>query len=356
MLRNRFTGGEFIQQGKRLSFSAGLSPTIFGFLPGVGPISRIRHSISPGFSWSFAPSAEVSAEFLRALNPGNPNPRLESPALHTVGLSGISQTFEGKFEEDTTAAGGGRKIKLLSLQTSGFQYDFERAKEPGRTGWTTQSMTNSFTSDLLRGFNLRVTHDLWDSLVGLESTSFDPFMQSIAASFTLSGNTIARLANALFGGEPLPPPPPGALEAGGRVGGLFAPPPPMVGGRAFQGPENIAGRGTRGRGFQTSIRYNERRVRGEDETTTTSGSNRNVGVTMSFSPTRNWSLHWSTDYNLTTKEFGSNSLRVERDMNRWRATFAFVQAPNGNFAFNFFIQLLDLSELRFKYDQRSLNR
>ncbi|MCH8255621.1 MAG: twin-arginine translocase subunit TatC, partial [Gemmatimonadetes bacterium] len=28
MLRNRFTGGEFIQQGKRLSFSAGLSPTI----------------------------------------------------------------------------------------------------------------------------------------------------------------------------------------------------------------------------------------------------------------------------------------------------------------------------------------
>ncbi len=43
-------------------------------------------------------------------------------------------------------------------------------------------------------------------------------------------------------------------------------------------------------------------------------------------------------------------------MNRCRATFAFVQAPNGNFAFNFFIQLLDLSELKFNYDQRSVNR
>jgi len=355
MLRNRFTGGEFIQQGKRLSFSAGLSPTFFGFLPGVGPISRIRHSISPQFSWSFAPSAEVSAEFLRALNPGNPNPRLESPALHAVGLSGISQTFEGKFEEDTTA-GGGRKIKLLSLQTSGFQYDFEQAKEPGRNGWRTQSMTNSFTSDLLRGFNLRVTHDLWDGPVGFDSIQFDPFMQSIAASFTLSGNTITRLANALFGGEPLPPPTPEEMQPASLVGEIFAPPPAMVGGRAFQGPENIAGRGTRGRGFQTSIRYNERRVRHEDETTTSSGSNRNVGVTMSFSPTRNWSLQWSTDYSLTAKEFGSNAVRVERDMNRWRATFAFVQAPNGNFAFNFFIQLLDLSELRFNYDQRSVNR
>ena len=130
----------------------------------------------------------------------------------------------------------------------------------------------------------------------------------------------------------------------------------MVAGRAFQSTESIAGRGRRGRGFQTSIRYNERRVRDEGDATRTSGSNRNLGVSMSFSPTRNWALQWTTDYNLTTKEFGSNAIRLERDMNRWRATFAFVQAPNGNFAFNFFIQLLDLSELKFNYDQRSVNR
>ncbi len=358
LLRNRFTGGEFIQQGKRLSFSAGLSPTVFGFLPGVGPISRIRHSISPQFTWSFSPSAQVSEEFVRALNPTNPNPRLESPALHTVGLGGISQNFEGKFGEDTSTVGGGQKIKLLSWQTTGLQYDFEQAKEPGRNGWRTQSVTNSFTSDLLRGFNLRVTHNLWDGAVGFDSTQFDPFMQSIAASFTISGNTIERLAKALFGGEPLPPPDPEETQPDSLEDEFFTPPPTMAGGRAFQSTESIAGRGVRGRGFQASIRYNERRVRDADEATTfaTSAANRNLGVTVSFSPTRNWGLRWTTDYNLTTKEFGSNALRLERDMNRWRATFAFVQAPNGNFAFNFFIQLLDLSELKFNYDQRSVNR
>ena len=359
LLRNRYTGGEFIQQGKRLSFNASLSPTVFGFLPGVGPISRVRHSISPQFSWSFSPSARVSEDFMRALNPTNPNPRLESPALHTVGLSGISQNFEGKFGEDTTEVGGGRKIKLLSLQTTGLQYDFEQANETGRNGWRTQSMTNSFTSDLLRGFNVRVTHDLWDGPVGFDSTRFSPFMQSIAASFSLNGNTIVRLAKALFGGEPLEPPGPEETPLDSLEDEFFTPPPVMVAGRAFQSTESIAGRGARGRGFMASIRYNERRVRDDAQNATTaatSGDNRNVGITMSFSPTRNWGLLWTTDYNITTKEFGSNALRLERDMNRWRATFAFVQAPNGNFAFNFFIQLLDLSELKFNYDQRSVNR
>lgn len=358
LLRNRYTGGEFVQQGKRLSFSASLSPTIFGFFPGIGPISRIRHSIAPQFSWSYSPSAEVSEEFARAVNPRDPNPRRTSPALHTIGLSGINQTFEGKFGEDTTE-GGGRKIKLLALQTTGLQYDLEQAKEPGRNGWRTQTVSNSFTSDLLRGFNFRISHDLWDGPVGYDSTRLDPFLQSVSASFTINGNTMVNLFKSLLGGEPLPPPadaeetPPDSLEDD-----FFRPPPAMVAGRTFQSTESIAGRGIRGRGFQVSVRYNERRVRQDDQQPNLprSGGNRNVGFSMSFSPTRNWSLQWNTDYNITDKEFGTNSLRFERDMNRWRATFAFVQGPNGNFAFNFFMQLIDLSELKFNYDQRSVNR
>jgi len=44
MIRNQFTNGRFLRQGKRLQFSAGLSPTFFGFLPGIGR-SPIRHAI-----------------------------------------------------------------------------------------------------------------------------------------------------------------------------------------------------------------------------------------------------------------------------------------------------------------------
>src|SRR6266576_3040600 len=44
MIRNQFTGGQFVHQGKRLQFSASVTPTFFGFFPGFGPFSRIRHS------------------------------------------------------------------------------------------------------------------------------------------------------------------------------------------------------------------------------------------------------------------------------------------------------------------------
>jgi hypothetical protein len=360
MLRNEFTGGDFVQQGKRLSFTASLSPAIFGFLPGVGPVERIRHSFSPQFSWSYAPSAEVSEQFMRALQPGNPNPTLKSPALHSVGLLGISQTFEGKFATDDSAATDGAKIKLLSIQTSGLQYDFEQAKEPGRNGWRTSSISNTVTSDLLRGFNLRLSHDLWDGPVGFDSTAFSPFLRSIAASFTISGATFERLARAIFGGEPLEAPEPDefASAADSLDEEFFSPVPAMAAGRAFQSIESIAGRGRRGGGFTASIRFQDRRSRSSQQTETfgTPTNNRTLGGTMSFSPTRNWSLQWTTDYNLTTKEFQTNSLRFERDLSRWRATFAFVQAPNGNFAFNFFVQLIDLSEIKFNYDQRTVNR
>ena len=47
-------------------------------------------------------------------------------------------------------------------------------------------------------------------------------------------------------------------------------------------------------------------------------------------------------------------MRLDRDMHDWRATFSFVQSPNGNFLFNFFIQLLDQPDIKFEYDQRNL--
>ena len=40
-------------------------------------------------------------------------------------------------------------------------YDFEQAKKPGLTGWATQSISNTVLSDLLPGFSLNLTHDLW---------------------------------------------------------------------------------------------------------------------------------------------------------------------------------------------------
>src|SRR6266480_1834791 len=53
MIRNQFSGGEFVRQGKRLAFNVGVSPTFFCFFPGFGPLARIRHSISPQISYQY---------------------------------------------------------------------------------------------------------------------------------------------------------------------------------------------------------------------------------------------------------------------------------------------------------------
>src|SRR6266568_3852145 len=71
MIRNQFTGGEFVRQGKRPSFNVSISPTFFGFFPGFGPLARIRHAISPQISYQYAPGDSVSDAFVLAIDPGD---------------------------------------------------------------------------------------------------------------------------------------------------------------------------------------------------------------------------------------------------------------------------------------------
>src|SRR2546421_5482649 len=217
-IRNQFTGGQWVQQGKRLQFSASLSPTFFGFFPGIGPIERIRHSVSPSVSYAYAPGTQVSAEFAHAVDPTGRNFRALSDPQQTISL-GLSQNFEAKLKPppgDTTGHAE-RKIRLLNIGTSSLSYNFEQAKQPHHTGWQTQILTNTLASDLLPGFNFSMTHDLWNGQVGTDSARFDPFLTSIQAGFTITPATIRGITSLLgLGGKAPanapPPPPPGGTE------------------------------------------------------------------------------------------------------------------------------------------------
>lgn len=360
LLRNAFTGGQFVSQGKRLAFGASLAPTLFGFFPGIGPIARIRHSLSPIVSWSYSPSAEIPEAYRRAVDPqGRRSPI--SPAEHVVTL-GLSQTFEAKLRSpdgDTSATAQARKIKLLSIQTSGVQYDFEQAKEEGRTGWRTQAITNTLTSDLLRGFSLSVSHDLWDGPVGYDTTRFDPFLTRLSTRFNVSSATLRGLA-ALIGGRQPPEPQPEAADASELIDPV-QPTGTATGQTTRLDPvierQQRTGGLRRGRGFQAAVSYELSRSRPQPQATTPQQPSQQIlGLTVGFSPTQYWSASWNTQYNITTGEFGQHVLRLDRDLHRWRATFAFTKAPNGNFAFNFFISLTDQPEIKFQYDQRTVKR
>ena len=84
---------------------------------------------------------------------------------------------------------------------------------------------------------------------------------------------------------------------------------------------------------------------------------RQLRLDTGFSPTPHWQVSWSSTYDLATRQFGYHYVRLERDLHRWHASFAFSKAPNGNFAFNFYISLIDQPDIKFDYDQQTfLNR
>jgi len=358
MIRNTKTNGRFVRQGKRLSFGASLAPAVFGFFPGFGPITRIRHSLSPIVRWNLAPAADVPEEYAQVTALPGAEARLRSPTQHQISL-GLSQVFEGKLRPpagDTTSdPRNAAKIKILSIQTSAMTYDFQQAKEPGRNGWMTQSLQNTFTSDLLRGFTLSLRHDLWDGPVGLDESRFKPFLKSVSARFTLTGTTFANMLALVTGGEATPEP---QSEAAPATQDMLQ---PM--GNAMSTPrtlepslDQLTARRTSAGGFRTSVTYDEQRFRTDeitDEGNIVQPSLRNLGLQIGFSPTPGWTVSWNTQYNITQKEFGQHVVRLDRTMDRWQATFSFVKAPNGNFAFNFFISLRDQPEMKFNYDQRT---
>jgi Tat protein translocase TatC len=348
-LRNRATGGAFVIQGKRFNFALSSSPTFFGFFPGIGPLTRIRHSLNPVLSYSYSPAADIPEDFARAVaTPGQPL-LLRSDPTQTLTLS-LNQTFEGKGrpQPGDTLGTTARKIRLLSINTSGITYDFEQAKKEGENGWRTQTLTNSFLSDLLPGFNLSITHDLWRGRAGSDTSDFDPFLSSLQTNFTLSENTFRAIGSVFGLGRKDRPPARGAPDPGSVTGRQPGPTQPSS---FFSGNQQPVARGP----FQVRVSYTVSRSR-EVEGQVPAPARKDLRFSTGFSPTRYWALSWSAQYNVTDKRFESHQVQLQRDLHEWRAAFNFTRNANGNFAVFFSIFLIDLPELKFDYNQSTFER
>ena len=81
-----------------------------------------------------------------------------------------------------------------------------------------------------------------------------------------------------------------------------------------------------------------------------------LNATLALNPTPNWRLAWRTSYNLSDKEFGEHLITLDRDLHRWMATFLFARSPNGNFIFQMSVNLRDAPDLKFDYDQQTVDR
>jgi hypothetical protein len=401
-VRTERSGGRWVQQPKRLSYTLSASPTLYAMLPGFGPVAKIRHSISPGISWGFSPSKTVSDEYLAALGRTRVG-YLGSLAQNRVSLS-LATNIEAKLRAPADSEPeAGKKIKLLSLNFSTLTYDFVRADTAN--GFTDRTFSISGRTDLLPGFDFRTSYDLFQGDPMSDTATFSPYRTDFGVTFSLDGKSgVFGLIGRLFGAST-------PLVADSLAG------PAGTGERSLgdqnitrQSRQNNAAGGSNMRGMQMALpsgagwrlnlQYNatrQRRPRGGTQivndpatlcegqkalgtfaydncllqaiaappTGLTTGQSaigapifvspptQNVTANLSFNITPNWAAQWSTQYDAVRSRFSSQQVGLQRALHDWNAVFAFSQTPNGNFSFNFYIALKAQPELKFNYDRQT---
>jgi len=375
MVRSPLTGGDLVSSPARIDASAQLKVDLFGFWPGVASVERIRHHISPSITYAYSP-APASTPRLDSIF-GLSNTR-EQNSLRL----GLSQTIEGKFREtesaDSAAAAEdsvsvdptqprrikqGRKVTILSINTDVITYDFAERKRGG-FGFQTAQLSNSINSDLLRGLQLSVTHDLFrpiplpeDAPQGTrQDRVFSPHLSRVSANFSLNANSwIFRMLG--FGAGDDAPPATGSTETptaqqpeGGTIGdreggnlGLIGdrPQPTMAGQRGPVGSWNAS----------FSYTLDRPRSVGAGGTAGIAG-NSMLNATVTFQPTELWNVSWQTGYSISAGQFTDHFLTLTRALHDWDANFDFVKAQNGNFSFQFRVALRANDALKFDYEQR----
>ncbi len=389
--RSPDTAGDFVSVPTQMSFGATLSTDVFGFYPGFGSFSRVRHKLSPGFSWAYAPA--VGVDSARASIPGFPldsvrarntlsftlrqtfeakvRPR-EDPAAQTdlargqppqgaardiasdsaagapadaEGLGVDTVTVDGLLPGDLTGPPRmpprDRVVTLLALNTSALLFDFERAKL-GEPALISPTISNNISSDLLRGLTINMTHRLFDG-TGVDRR-FDPSLQQIALSFSLrSGASLGDLVG--LGSD-------ASRSPRDRLADTLTTrePDARSGLRQFYDEDRTDpfADGARGGPWDLRLRYSLIRpqVAGGLESQTVDG-------TLSFHPTPGWSVRWTTQYNFTSGDFGQQLITLDRDLHRWRASFQFARSPNGNVIFSVGVHLTDAPELKGDYRQQT---
>ena len=409
-IRNERTGGQWVHQRKRLTFGLSAAPTLFGLFDrggkGFGPFARIRHSISPTFGYAYAPAATVSDEYLQAIggtrksNSASSTGYLPSLAQNSLNV-GLSTNVEAKLRSrNDSNPDAGEKIKLISVNFTGITYDFERARATHSRirGLTTQNIGYTVTSDLLPGVQIGTNYSLFQGSPESDTAIFKPFRENVSASFSFSNTNNPFVVLSRIFGKAVPTASPGSDRVeqppDERYAREIASQP--VAGRAARNAAFVA---TPRSGWEASFNFTSARQRPPSgnpsnvvefdpasrcqqfntpalrlafddcvaraatnpspEVPITSGlagspffrvpPTTSLGSSLSFRVTENWAASWQTNYDFVHHSFASQIVSLQRDLHDWRAIFAFTQAPNGSFAFNFLIALKAEPDLKFDY-------
>src|SRR5690606_3574518 len=177
-----------------------------------------------------------------------------------------------------------------------------------------------------------------------------PRLTSLSTTFQLGPqSSLIRWLNRLSGGE--------EEETPGGTGDVAPGPPedddPVAAGQgAFTGNPQGLGGGP----WNVGLSYRSSAPRRIFSTTPGRrfDSSQTLDADVDFQLSPNWSVTWNTSYSITDAEFGSHRINFQRDLHEWQANFSFYRTPNGNTAFEFYVELTHNRDLRFDYSEPNL--
>ena len=354
-----------------------------------GPTAaRTQNAFTVGFNQTWEakvsepePDASVpdSLETVGPARPGEDSVQVADSAQAANGAAGpdefqpaAAEETPGGAQEPAQAAAGDddalgrlpptRNIVLLGLQTNAITYDLIEADSTGNfiDGFRTLSLGNRVSSDYLQGLNLSFTHDLFDDSGKLEggAREFSPHLSQLSVGFTLDERSgLLRAFAGLLGIETDPEPEPGAEEEEPELDLEEVPDAPLDQFTGFDSNRVIPGEDPRDRqprreGWEADIDYSLTRPRGAARGSALRAQM--VRSRLSFTPSENWTVDWSTSYDVEARHFNDHVVNLRRDLHEWEANFSFVQTATGNWSFQFEVALKANQDLKFDYRQRSL--
>ena len=405
----------YVAAPSRLSAGASLKMDLYGFFPGFGAYERVRHKVSPAFSYDYSPSVtptELQERVFRgsrAIQATNqlrvtlnntfeakrrpPETAADSAAMaaDTLPLDdllamealGYDSVTVDSLRADAALRGLSGEaaprtqtqpvVTLLGISTSAVNYDLVRADSTGRfvDGFQTTRLSNQITSDFLRGLSISVEHDLFDD-PGLSldpegepsetpdgGRAFKPHLSQLNFGFSLSNRSgLVRFLGGLLGSAD-------ELDADTAAAEPEPEDDPLDDAsdldeanmipRAEDRFAGVGDRRTRGEAnvgtWSANFNYSLRRPRDD-----ALEKSQLLTANVRLQPTARWGVSWRTSFDLEESGFLDHVVRLTRDLHRWQAHFDLRQTVTGNWQFRFEVALQDNRDLKFDYEQRNTDR
>ncbi|MEA2062547.1 MAG: putative LPS assembly protein LptD, partial [Gemmatimonadota bacterium] len=309
--------GDKFRHEQSLNTSASLSTQVFGFFDGprIGPVFRWRHTVRPRLTYTWQPD----------LTSDNRGARINKMALS------MSNDVDYKYYESRQKKGQGedeaeqsldkeprvKNGKLFSMRNS-VDYDFIRAAKRDTLGWGNLSTSLTSAPASFLNIQLSMNHQLVERG---DREKFGPFMNRLSTTFTLRGTyqgrerqeTAAELEEEAY------------IESLRYPSTLRSPLSPSP--ASYDMQRDLAF--SRAMPWSINLSHNLTRTR------SSSRSSQSLRWSITFNPTDNWHLVYSSSYNFNDRGIQGQTFMLNRDLHCWQANLSLITLPGGRFEFTF---------------------